>query len=75
MVGVVSHMFSTRVINWLAILFLPMAGIAFDVAGKAFGNVFYPTQTQIHIEIESKERAEKKRAQKAGSAVAVVEEP
>lgn len=48
-------MFSTRTINWLAILFLPMAGIAFDVAGKAFGNMFYPTQTQIHIEIEAKQ--------------------
>lgn len=59
-VGVVSHMFSTRTINWLAILFLPLAAIAFDVAGKVFGNMFYPTQTQIHIEIESRERAYRK---------------
>jgi hypothetical protein len=55
-------MFSTRTINWLAILFLPLAATAFDVAGKVFGNMFYPTQTQIHIEIESKQVAARKRA-------------
>lgn len=75
MVGVVSHMFSTRAINWLAILFLPMAANAFDVAGKAFGNIFYPTQTQIHMEIEAKQRAEKRRAQRGESPTAVVSEP
>ncbi len=62
MVGVVSHMFTTRTINWLAILFLPLAATAFDVAGKVFGNMFYPTQSQIHIEIESKQVAARKKA-------------
>lgn len=44
-------------------LFLPLAATAFDVAGKVFGNMFYPTQTQIHIEIESKQVAARKKAQ------------
>ena len=57
-------MFTTRTINWLAILFLPLAATAFDVAGKVFGNMFYPTQTQIHIEIESKQVAARKKAQR-----------
>jgi len=52
----------TRTINWLALLFLPLGAIAFDVAGKVFGNMFYPTQTQIHIEIEAKEVGRKRRA-------------
>lgn len=64
LVGVVTHMFTTRTSNWLAILFLPIAAIAFDVAGKVFGNMFYPTQTQIHVEIESKQVAARKRAQR-----------
>ena len=64
MVGVISHMFSTRTINWLAILFLPLAAIAFDIAGKVVGNMWYPTQTQIHREIEAKGVAMKKRALK-----------
>jgi len=75
LVGVTSHMFSTRVINWLVILFLPIGATAFDVAGKAFGNVFYPTQTQIHVEIEAKRVAEKKRAERNGSSVSPPEEP
>ena len=55
-------MMATRTINWLALLFVPLGAIAFDVAGKVFGNMFYPTQTQIHIEIESKEVGKKRRA-------------
>jgi hypothetical protein len=62
LVGVVSHMFSTRTINWLAILFVPLAAISFDVSGKVFGNMFYPTQTQIHREIEAKGVVAKKKA-------------
>jgi len=57
-------MFTTRTIGWLAILFLPLAAIAFDLAGKVFGNMFYPTQTQIHIEMEAKEQRIKKKAQR-----------
>lgn len=31
--------------------------MAFDLFGKVFSNMYYPTQTQIHIEIEAKEWA------------------
>ena len=27
--------------------------MAFDVCWKVFSNMFYPTQTQIHVELES----------------------
>lgn len=59
----VDHVLATRAINWLAILFLPIAAIAFDLAGKVFGNMFYPTQTQIHIEIEAREVAQKRKTE------------
>jgi len=36
---------------------VPVAAMAFDLFGKVFSNMYYPTQTQIHIEIEAKERA------------------
>eukprot|EP00934_Nitzschia_sp_Nitz4_P003792 Nitzschia sp. Nitz4//scaffold193_size40683//22974//28351//NITZ4_007501-RA/size40683-augustus-gene-0.57-mRNA-1//-1//CDS//3329540285//3782//frame0 len=65
LVGVVTHILTTRVINYLVIIFMPLGAIAFDVAGKVFGNMFYPTQTQIHIEIESREIAAKKQAERA----------
>jgi hypothetical protein len=32
-------------------ILVPAIAIAFDVAGKVYGNMFYPTQTQIHMEI------------------------
>lgn len=57
----------TRSINWLAILFVPIVGISFDVCGKVFSNMFYPTQTQIHIEIEAKEMAEKRKERQDGA--------
>ena len=68
LVGVVDHVLATRAINWLAILFLPIAAIAFDLAGKVFGNMFYPTQTQIHIEIEAREVAQKRKAENGAEA-------
>lgn len=66
MVGVTDHVMGTRTINWLAILFVPIVAISFDLAGKVFSNTFYPTQTQIHLEIESKERAERRKRRRAG---------
>jgi hypothetical protein len=54
----------TRSVNWLAILFVPITAIAFDVFGKVFSNMFYPTQTQIHIEIEAKEVAERNKRER-----------
>ena len=63
-VGVTERILGLRTINWILIGFVPVAGIAFDVAGKVFSNMFYPTQTQIHVEIEVKERIERARREK-----------
>jgi len=52
--GTVSHAFEKSVRSWMIILFVPLAGIMFDIAAKLFGNFFYPTQTQIHTEIFAK---------------------
>lgn len=60
MVGVVTRIFGTRSINYISILFVPTIGMVFDTSGKVFSNMFYPTQTQIHVELEAKEFAEKK---------------
>ena len=59
-----NHVFGTRSISWFLVAFVPVSGMIFDVSGKVFSNMFYPTQTQIHIEIESKEKvAARKRRQ------------
>ena len=46
-----------RSFSWILIIFIPFTLIAFDVVGKLFSNMFYPTQTQIHMEIEQKDKA------------------
>jgi hypothetical protein len=67
-VGITPHVLGTRSVNWVVIIFVPVFGMAFDVAGKVFSNMFYPTQTQIHIELEQKERvAARKLLQQQGS--------
>lgn len=62
MVGVPNHIFGTRSINYVSLFFVPIAAMAFDIAGKVFSNMFYPTQTQIHIELEAKEVADKRKS-------------
>ena len=57
------HLLTTRTINYLILIFVPVIGIAIDVCGKLFSNMFYPTQTQIHMEIEAKQREENKMRQ------------
>jgi hypothetical protein len=52
-VNVTNHVFGTRSMSWLLIIFVPIAGMLFDVVGKVYSNMFYPTQTQIHLEAES----------------------
>jgi hypothetical protein len=52
-VNVTNHALGTRSMSWLLIIFVPIAGILFDVVGKVYSNMFYPTQTQIHLEAES----------------------
>lgn len=53
---VVNHAFGTRSMNWILIFFIPIIGMIFDVSLKVFANMYFPTQTQIHVEMESKEK-------------------
>lgn len=64
-VGIVPHVMGTSSVNYISIVFIPIAGMAFDVCWKVFSNMFYPTQTQIHVELESKEISEKKCARRS----------
>jgi len=67
-VMVSNHVFNTRSITWLLLLLVPTAACVFDVVGKVFGNMYYPTQTQIHCEIQAAEvAAENKRKRKKGA--------
>lgn len=49
-----NHILGTRSMTWILILFVPIIGMIFDVCGKVFSNMFYPTQTQIHLELEAR---------------------
>jgi len=49
------HMFETRSITWMVIFLVPIVSTVLDVSGKVFSNMYYPSQTQIHCEIESRE--------------------
>merc|ERR1712238_131911 len=62
--SVPQHVFSTSSLNYVLIIFIPISGMAFDVAGKVFSNFFYPSQTQIHIELEAKELGKARKAKK-----------
>ena len=46
------HMFHTRTITWVVIAMVTVAATSIDVVGKVFSNMFYPSQTQIHKEIQ-----------------------
>lgn len=63
-VGVGFHVFRTRTMTWVLIIFIPFIGIMFDIIFKTFSNMYYPTQTQIHLEIENKQNMDKKRHQR-----------
>ena len=45
-----------RSITWVLSVLVPVIAILFDVTGKVYSNILYPTQTQIHAEIEARER-------------------
>jgi len=60
-VKVTEHVLHTRSMTWMLLILVPIAGISFDVIGKVFSNMYYPTQTQIHLEIASKKMAAAKR--------------
>ena len=55
MTGVPQHVFGVSSVNYILMFFIPVGGMAFDLAGKVFSNMFYPSQTQIHTELEAKE--------------------
>jgi hypothetical protein len=66
---VANHALGTRSMSWLIIVFVPIAGMVFDVVGKVYSNMFYPTQTQIHLELESQGKvlARRRRFEETGS--------
>lgn len=49
-----NHILGTRSLSWILILFVPMICMIFDVCGKVYSNMFFPTQTQIHLELEAR---------------------
>jgi magnesium-transporting ATPase (P-type) len=52
---IVYHSWHLRALSWMSMLLVPTAAMAIDVTGKVFGNLFFPTQTQIHVEIFASE--------------------
>jgi hypothetical protein len=50
-----------RSMSWMIMLFVPVIGMIFDVCMKVFANMYFPTQTQIHLELESKGKMEMRR--------------
>lgn len=60
-VWVPNHVYLTSWSNYILILFIPIGATALDVAGKVFSNMFYPSQNQIHIELENKEIRQKRK--------------
>lgn len=46
------HILETRTMSWMLMIFVPIICIMlFDVSAKVFSNLWYPTQSQIHLEI------------------------
>jgi hypothetical protein len=37
--------------TWMVSILVPTIAVIFDVTGKVYSNMLYPTQTQIHMEI------------------------
>jgi hypothetical protein len=50
------HILNTRSMTWMVSILVPTIAVIFDVTGKVYSNMFYPTQTQIHMEIAAGER-------------------
>uniref|UniRef100_A0A7S4S9D4 Uncharacterized protein n=1 Tax=Ditylum brightwellii TaxID=49249 RepID=A0A7S4S9D4_9STRA len=63
-VFVTNHVLNKRSITWMLFLLVPIAAALCDVAGKVIGNLFYPAQVQIHMEIASQEIAHSKEKKK-----------
>jgi len=73
-VDMANHVMGTRSINWMLIFFVPIMGMVFDVVFKVFSNMFYPTETQIHMEIEAMQKRDRKRAARAAERAGSVSE-
>jgi len=50
-VGVTRHVLNMRSITWMISILTPTIACIFDITGKVFSNMYYPTKTQIHAEI------------------------
>lgn len=46
------HVYNRSSIAWYIFGFVPIAAAICDVSAKLFSNLYYPTQTQIHLEME-----------------------
>jgi flagellar biosynthesis protein FlhB len=55
---VTNHVLFTRSLSWMLMFFVPIFSMIIDVVAKVFSNMFYPTQTQIHLEMESMAKME-----------------
>jgi ABC-type multidrug transport system fused ATPase/permease subunit len=53
---VAMHVIQRRLMTWMLVLLAPAAAIILDICGKVYSNIYYPSQTQIHIEIQAQER-------------------
>jgi hypothetical protein len=60
-IGVATHTFQTRSLVWLVIFFTPFTAEFSDVVLKVFGNMYFPTQTQIHMEVAQLKKAQRKK--------------
>ena len=58
------HTFHTRSIAWVVVAIAVLTCTAADVVGKVFSNMFYPTQTQIHREIQVLKYKKRRREEK-----------
>lgn len=59
------HVF-TQYTSWLLVALVPWACIFFDLFGKVMGNLWYPTQTQIHLELQSQAKIKARRSRGIG---------
>lgn len=69
MTSVPAHVFSNCSSNYALMLCIPFGAIAFDVFGKVFSNMFYPSQNQIHIELEAKEIRQQRKLKNQGGSI------
>ena len=63
-VMVTYHTFNTRAISLIVQLIVVVVCTGVDVVGKLFSNLFFPTQTQIHREIQVLEYKKQLREEK-----------